>query len=75
MRRGTPWSRWSTARTSSRVRTTGQSLGALGADDTVEPGEVDVQHVPVQEQEGAQRLVLGRGGDMAIDGQRGEEAR
>ena len=45
-----------------------ESFGALGPHDTVQPGKVDVQHVPVKEQEGAERLVLGRRGDMAIDG-------
>jgi pimeloyl-ACP methyl ester carboxylesterase len=44
-------------------------FGALGADDPGQPGPVDVQHVPVKEQKGAERLVLGRSGDMAIDGQ------
>ena len=36
-----------------------ESFGALGADDTIQPGKVDFQHVPVKEQEGAERLVLG----------------
>ena len=52
----------------------GQPLGALGTHDAVEPGKVDLQHVAVQEQEGAQGLVLGRGRDVAAHGQRGEEA-
>ena len=51
-----------------------QPLRALGAHDPVEPGKVDLQHVSVQEQEGAQGLVLGGGGHLAIDRQRGEEA-
>jgi hypothetical protein len=46
-----------------------ESFGALGADETIQPGKVDFQHVPVKEQEGAECLVLGRRGDMAIDGQ------
>ena len=49
----------------------GEAFGALGAHDAVEPRQVDLQHVAVQEQEGAQRLVLGRGRDAAIHGQRG----
>jgi hypothetical protein len=51
-----------------------QALRALRAHDAIEPGQVGLQHVPVQEQEGAQGLVLGRGGHPAVDRQRGEEA-
>ena len=51
-----------------------QPVAALGTHDPVQPGQVDLQHIPVQEQEGAQRLVLGRGGHPVVDGQRGEEA-
>jgi hypothetical protein len=51
-----------------------QAHGAFRAHDPVEPRQVDLQHVPVQEQEGAQGLVLGGGGHPAIDRQRGEEA-
>ena len=64
MRRGTPSSRWSTARTSSRVRTTGSRSRRLAAHDAVEPGRSTPKHVPVQEQQGAQRLVLGGGGHV-----------
>jgi hypothetical protein len=44
----------------------GQPLRALGAHDAGEPGKVDLQHVAVQEPEGAQGLVLGRGRDVAV---------
>ena len=50
-----------------------QALGALRAHDAIEPGKIDLQHVPVQEQEGAQSLVLGGGGHVAVDRQGGEE--
>ena len=52
-----------------------QPRGALGAHDAVEPRQVHLQHVLVQEQEGAQRLVLGRGGDVPVDRQEREELR
>ena len=52
-----------------------QPLGALRAHDAVEPWEVDLQHVPVQEQKAAQRLVLGGGGDVPVDCQGREELR
>lgn len=38
----------------------GQPRGALGAHDAIEPWQGDVQHVAVEEEEGAQRLVLRR---------------
>jgi hypothetical protein len=53
----------------------GQPCGALGAYDAIEPREVHLQHVAVQEQQRAQGLVLGRGRDVAIDSQRGQEPR
>jgi hypothetical protein len=51
-----------------------QSLRALGTHDAVEPRQVDRQHVTVEEQERAQRLVLGRGGHPALDRERVEDA-
>src|SRR3989338_6526594 len=51
-----------------------QVLRALGAYDVVQPGQGDVEHVAVEEQERAERLVLGRGGDAALDRQRAQEA-
>src|SRR2546428_12373942 len=50
-----------------------QALGALRADDAVEPWEIDLQHVTVQEEQRAQRLVLGRGGHLALDRERAQE--
>ena len=41
--------------------------------DVVEPGQGDVEHVAVEEQERAQRLVLRRGGDPALDRQRAQK--
>jgi hypothetical protein len=63
-----------TARTSSRVRTVGSRLGRL-ARTVVEPGQVLLEDVAVEEQESVQRLVLGRGGNLALDGQGTQEAR
>jgi hypothetical protein len=51
----------------------GQPLGALRAHDAVQPWEVDLQHIAVQEQQAAQRLVLGGGGDVPVDCQRSRE--
>ena len=51
----------------------GQALGPLRADDAVEPWEIELQHVAVQEEQRAQRLVLSRGGHLALDRERAEE--
>lgn len=40
---------------------------------TFEPGQVELQHVPVQEEQGGERLVLGRRGDTALGGEAAEE--
>jgi len=45
----------------------GKPLGALRPLDAVEPGEIDFQHVSVQEEEGTQRLFLGGGGNLPVD--------
>jgi hypothetical protein len=47
----------------------GQPRRPLGAYHAIQPGEIDLQHVAVQEQQGAERLVLGRGGDVTVHGQ------
>ena len=52
-----------------------QTFRALGPDDAVEPRQVDLENVPVEEEEGAKRLVLRGRGDAPIDGQRAQEAR
>jgi hypothetical protein len=43
----------------------GQALWTLGPHETLEPREIAFQHVPVEEQESAQGLVLGGGGGPA----------
>jgi hypothetical protein len=53
----------------------GEPRGALRAHDDVQPRQIDLQHLLVEEQEGAQGLVLGRGSDLPIDRDRGEELR
>src|SRR5439155_26688283 len=50
----------------------GDVAGAAGADG-VEVAEVDLQDVPIQEQDGREGLVLGAGGDTTVDGEVGEE--
>ena len=73
MSRGTPERCWRTARTSSRVSTTGKCTGPLGPDDLVEPGQVDAEHLAVEKEQGAQGLVLGGGGDLPLNSERGQE--
>jgi len=46
-----------------------QPLGAMGAHDAVQPGKVDREHVPIEKEERAQRLVLGGRRRAAVDGQ------
>ena len=53
----------------------GQALRALGADDLIQPREIDFQHRPVQEEQGAQRLVLRGRGDLPLDCEGAQEAR
>ena len=53
----------------------GQALRALGADDLVHPREIDCQDLPVQEEQGAQRLVLRGRGDLPLDCEGAQEAR
>jgi len=53
----------------------GEVFRALGPDHAIKPGQVLLQDVAVEEQERAQRLVLGGGRDFALDGQGTEEAR
>jgi hypothetical protein len=42
---------------------------ALGPQQFFEPRKVDTEHPPVEEEERGQRLVLGRRGDVAPDGE------
>src|SRR5713101_5762975 len=41
-----------------------QVLGPLGSDHVLEPRELDTEHLAVEEQERAQRLILCRGGNL-----------
>jgi hypothetical protein len=52
----------------------GEAFRSPGPDDVVEPWQVLMQDVAVEEQERAQRLVLGRGGHPTFDGQGAEKA-
>ena len=47
----------------------------LGPDDVIEPGQILMQNVPVEKQKSAERLVLGRGGDPALDRQGAQKPR
>jgi hypothetical protein len=47
--------------------------GPLGPDGLVEPGPVDAEHLTVEKEQGAQGLVLGGGGDLPLNGERGQE--
>ena len=50
-----------------------QPLGPLGPDDAVDAVQGPVEHRLVEEQQGAERLVLGRRRDLPVDGQVGQE--
>jgi hypothetical protein len=52
----------------------GQSDRLLGAFNAVEPGQRGVQHLLVEEEDGALRLVLGRGCNLPWYGQIGQES-
>ena len=71
MIRGTPFSRWRTARVSSRVRTTGRYCGRLAR--TTSSSHVHVEHLTIQKEQGAECLILGGGRDLVTHGQRGQE--
>ena len=51
----------------------GQPARPLGTGDALHPRQPDAQDLPVQEEDGSQRLVLGGGGDVAIACQGGQE--
>jgi hypothetical protein len=53
----------------------GQAWRALGAYDVVEPGKIDLQNFAIEEQECAQRLVLGGSGHAAPHSEIGQEGR
>lgn len=52
-----------------------QVVRALGIDEVVEPGDLLLEDLSVEEEEGAEGLVLRRCRHLAIDGQRRQEAR
>src|SRR5581483_5037415 len=45
----------------------------LGAHDVVEPTNLSLQHVTIEKKNGVELLVLRRGADVALDGERGEK--
>src|SRR6185503_7707332 len=51
----------------------GQPSRSLGADDVVEPGELDVEHLPVEKEQRRQRLVLRRGRHLVVVGEGAQE--
>ena len=51
----------------------GQALGFLGADGINGVVELLVEHFAVEEEQGAEGLILGGGGDVPLDGQVGQE--
>lgn len=51
----------------------GDARGTLGPLDALDVRQFDARNVAVEEEERAERLVLGRGGDAAIGGQVREE--
>jgi hypothetical protein len=53
----------------------GQAHRAFRTDEIVEPGEFGPKHVPVQEEQRTQRLVLRRRGHPTIDRQARQERR
>jgi hypothetical protein len=48
-------------------------LGLFRSLHFFEPGQLDLQDVPIKEQDRVQRLILGRGGDIAANRQVAEE--
>src|SRR6266571_1305628 len=51
----------------------GEPRRAPGANDALEPWQLPAQHLVVEEEQGRQRLVLGRGADPALRGEAGEK--
>lgn len=51
----------------------GHTHGRLGADDVVEPGKIAGEHLAIQKQQRALRLVLGGCGDVAFGGEMGQK--
>ena len=55
------------------MNTTGSLAGFLARSTPLQPAEVLFQYLPVEEHDGIQRLVLSRGGHLALDGQMGQK--
>src|SRR5262245_4271291 len=53
----------------------GEAGRPAGTHDVIEPGQLDSEHLAIEEQERAQRLILGGSRHAALDGERAEEAR
>lgn len=51
----------------------GQVLGPLRPHNVVELRQLHAEHLAIQKEQGAERLVLGGGGDLVTHGQRGQE--
>lgn len=51
-----------------------QSLRPRGADQLVEPRQLHLEHLSVEEKKRRERLVLGRGADPPLDGEAREKA-
>ena len=47
----------------------------LGTRQPVEPGQIRLEHLPIEEKQGGQRLVLSCSSDLAVDGKMVEKAR
>ena len=69
-----PSSRARRAATSSRLRTVGRRLGCRARTRLSIHGWIELEDVTIEEKDGAQRLSLGGGGDVVVDGEVGEEA-
>ena len=62
-----PGMRASTARTSSRVKTTGSPLGLLGPQDILDTFQGPIEHDFVEEENRAERLILRRSRNVSLD--------
>jgi hypothetical protein len=52
-----------------------EAVWLFGADNIVEPPDVPFKDVTVEKEQGIQGLILGRGADMSVNGQRREKLR
>ena len=51
-----------------------EAFRTFGPDETVQPGNVEFQHLAIEEQQSAERLVLGRSGHLAVNRQKAQDA-